>query len=163
MFSPRCLAASRVTIVLLRTDRVDDLRDVAPRQRFELARRHPRRVAHDSALPAAERDVRHGALPCHPGGEGGHFVEGDLRVIADAAFRRAEGDVVLDAVAREDLDLAVVHQHGTRDDDLPLRVREDAPDAGIEIEQTGGAIELLEHRREDGAVFGHTGHCRPGL
>jgi hypothetical protein len=46
---------------------------------------------------------------------------------------------------------------GTRDDDLSFRLGEDAPDAGVEIEDARGAVELLEHRGEDGAVFGHRG------
>ena len=141
--------------VLLRTDRIDDLGDVAPRQRLELAARHPRRVADDAALAAAERDVRDGALPGHPGRERGHFVEGDVGVVADAALCRTERDVVLHAIAGEDLDLAVVHLHRTRDGDLPLRMREDLPDAGLEVEHAGGDVELLEHRVEDAAVFGH--------
>ena len=70
-------------------------------------------------------------------------------------FAGPERDVVLHAIAGEDLDLAVVHLHGTRDDDLPLGMREDLPDAGIEVEDAGGAVELLEHRAEDGAVLGH--------
>ena len=141
--------------VLLRPDRVDDLGDVAPRQRLELALRHPRRVADDAALAAAEGDVRDRALPRHPGRERRDLVERDVGVIADAALGRTERDVVLDAVAGEDLDLAVVHLHRTRDDDLPLGMREDPPDAGLEVEDAGGAVELLEHRPEDGAVFGH--------
>ena len=134
--------------VFLRADRVDDFRDVAARQRFDLALRHLRRIADDAAFAAAERDVRDRALPRHPRGERGHFVERDAGVIADAAFGRAERDVVLDAEAGEHFDLAVVHLHRTGDDDLPLRVGEDLPDAGVEIEQSGGDVEFLEHRAE---------------
>ena len=101
--------------VLLGTDRVDDLGDVAARQRLELAPRHARGIADDAALAAAERDVRDGALPGHPRRERGHLVERHVRVIADAALRRAERDVVLHAVAGEDLDLAVVHLDRARD------------------------------------------------
>jgi hypothetical protein len=85
---------------------------VSARQRFELPRRHPGWIADDATFPAAEGDVGDGALPSHPGGEGGDLVERDVGVIADAALGRAECDVVLDAIAGEDLDLAVVHQHG---------------------------------------------------
>ena len=66
-----------------------------------------------------------------------------------------ERDVVLHAVAGEDLDLAVVHLHRTRDDDLPLGVREDLPDAGIEVEDARRAVELLEHRVENAAATFH--------
>ena len=96
-----------------------------------------------------------GAFPGHPGRERRDFVERHVRVIADAALGRSERDVVLNAIAGEDFDLAVVHLHRTRDDNLPLGVGEDAPDAWLEIEDAGRAVELLQHRSEDRAVFGH--------
>ena len=80
--------------VLLGADGIDDLGDVAPRERLELAARHPRRVADDAAFAAAERDVRDRALPGHPRRERRHLVERHVRVIADAALGRAERDVV---------------------------------------------------------------------
>ena len=141
--------------VLVGTDRVDDLGDVAPRESFELALRHPRRVADDAALAAAERNVRDGALPRHPGSERGHFVETDVGVVPDTALRGTERDVVLHAVPREDFDFAAVHLHRTRHGDLTLRARQDAPDAWLQIEDAGGPIELLEHCAKDGPVSGH--------
>ena len=81
-------------------------------------------------------------------GERRHFIERDAGVVADAALRGSERDVVLHAVAGEDLDLAVVHLHGAGHDDLPLGMREHLPDAGFEIEDAGGALELLEHATE---------------
>ena len=141
--------------VLLGADRVDDLGDVAARQRFELAARHPRRIADDAALAAAERDVRDGALPRHPGGQRRHLVERHAGVIADAALGRAERDVVLHAIAGEDLDLAVVHLHRTGHGDLPLGMRQDLPDARLEVEQAGRSVELLQHRPEDRSVCRH--------
>ena len=131
--------------VLFGTDGVDDFGNVAARERFELAPRHLGRIADDPALAAAERDVRDGALPRHPAGERRHFVERDARVVAEAALRGAERDVVLHPVAGEDLDLAVVHLHRATDGDLSLGVGEDLPDAGVEIENAGGDVELLEH------------------
>src|SRR4029079_13774146 len=106
--------------VLLRADRVDDLGDVAARERLDLALRHPRRIADHAPFAAAEWNVRDGALPRHPRGERRHLVERDAGVIPDAALRRTERDVVLNAVAREDFDLAVVHLYGAGDDDLSL-------------------------------------------
>ena len=106
--------------VLFGADRVDDLRDVPPRQRLELAARHPRRIADDPSLAAAERHVRHRALPGHPRGERGDLVERNVRVIADPALRRTERDVVLHAVSGEHFDLAVVHLDRAGDGDLTL-------------------------------------------
>ena len=141
--------------VLLRPDGVDDFGDVTARQRLQLAPRHARRIADDAALAAAERDVRDGAFPRHPRRQRRHFVERHARVISDAALRRAERDVVLDAVPGEDFDLAVVHLDGARHGDLTLGVREDLPDAGLEIEDAGGAVELLEHRAENRPLCRH--------
>jgi hypothetical protein len=141
--------------VFLRPDGINDLGDVAASERFELAPRHPGRIADDAALAAAEGDVGHRTLPRHPRGECRHLVERHIRVIANAALRWTERDVVLDAIPREYLDLAVVHLHRTGHDDLSFGVSQDAPDAGIEFEDAGGAIELLEHRPEDAAVLGH--------
>src|SRR5439155_27078315 len=123
--------------VLFRADRVDDLGDVAAGQRFDLALGHLRRVADDPAFATTERNVRDGALPRHPGRERGHFIERHAGVIPDAAFRRAERDVVLHAVPGEDFDLLVVHLDGTGDGDLTLGMGEDFPDAGLEIENAG--------------------------
>src|SRR6185436_5470550 len=107
--------------------------------------------AYHAALAAAKGNVRHRALPRHPRGQRGHLVERDAGVIADAALGRSERDVVLDAVAGEDFDLAVVHLDRARDDDLPLRRGEDFPDAGFEVEDPRRSVELLEHRVEDRA------------
>ena len=106
-----------------------------------------RRIADDAALAAAERDVRDGALPRHPRGQRRDLVERDAGVIADAALGRTERDVVLHAVAGEDLDLAVVHLHRARDDDLALGVGEDLPDAGLEVEDARRLVELLRASR----------------
>ena len=114
-----------------------------------------RRIADDAALAAAERDVRDGALPRHPRGERGDLVERDAGMVADAAFRGPERDVVLHAIAGEDLDGAAVHLHRTRHDDLALGVREDFPDAALEVQQAGRFVELLEHRGEERAVISH--------
>ena len=91
-------------------------------------------VADDAALGAAEGDVDDGALPGHPGGEGADFVEGDVGGVADAAFAGAAGDGVLDAVAGEDFDGAVVHADGDVDDDFAGGVAEHLPDAVVEVE-----------------------------
>ena len=141
--------------VLVRPDGVDDLGDVAAGERLDFATRHPRRVADDSAFAAAEGDLRDGALPGHPRRQRRDFIQADIGVIADAAFGRAEADVVLDAVAGEDFDLAAVHLNRARHDDLPLGRRQDLPDARLEVHQTGGAVELLQHRTKNASRARH--------
>ena len=89
--------------VLLRADLVDDLARVAARHPLELGARELLRVDDDAALRAAERDAHERALPRHPHRERLDLVERDVRVVADAALRRAARDVVRDAVALEDV------------------------------------------------------------
>ena len=54
----------------------------------------------------------------------------------------AEDVVVLDPVALEEPDGAVVHPHREVDDDLVLRLAEDRPDVGVELDRVGRAVEL---------------------
>ena len=61
--------------------------------------------------------------------------------VADAAFGGAAGDGVLDAVAGEDFDGAVVHGDGDVDDDFAGGIAEDLPDALIEVEFFCGKVE----------------------
>jgi len=148
--------------VLLGADEVDDLRDVAARQRFDLAAREPRRIADDAALAAAERDVGQRALPGHPGGQRRHLVQRHAGVVADATLGGTERDVVLDAEAGEHLDLAAVHEHRARHGDLPLRVAEDVPDAALEAEHGRRAVEVLEGSAENPTFDAGNGHgCTP--
>ncbi len=134
--------------VLLRSDGVDDLGDVAARQCLELAARHDARIADDAAFAAAERNVGHGAFPRHPRRERRDLVERHAGVIADTAFCRTKRDVVLHAVASEDDDLAVVHLDRTRHRDLALGARQDPPDTAFEAEDSGRLLELSQHRPE---------------
>src|SRR5215472_4569047 len=143
--------------VLFRADGIDDLGDVAARQRLELTARHDVGIADDPAFASAEWDVGDGALPGHPGGECRHLVERDAGMIANASLGRTEGDVVLHAVAGEDDDLAVVHLDRTRHGDLPLGAGEDSPDASFEADEPRGLLELLQHRIEESAVRCHGG------
>ena len=67
----------------------------------------------------------------------------DVLVVADAALGRAAAEVVLDAVAGEDLDRAVVHLHREVDGQLAARLAQDAAQAGVEVQALGGQVELL--------------------
>ena len=63
-------------------------------------------------------------------------------VVADAALGGPAAEVVLDAVAGEDLDAAVVHVDREVDGQLAARLAQDAAEAGVEIEAVGGQVEL---------------------
>ena len=51
-------------------------------------------------------------------------------------------EVVLDAVAGEDLDRAVVHLDREVDGELATRLAQDLAQAGVEVEPFGGQVEL---------------------
>ena len=63
-------------------------------------------------------------------------------MVADAALGRSAADVVLDAMAGEDLDVAVVEGDREVDGELSLRNAQDAAHAVIEVELLGGVVEL---------------------
>src|SRR6185369_11207270 len=96
-----------------------------------------------AALAAAVGDADDRALPGHPHREGLDLVEGDVLVVADPALGRPATQVVLDAIAGEDLDRPVVHLHGEVDRQLAARLAEDAAQAGVKVESFGGQVELL--------------------
>ena len=79
---------------------------------FELAGVHRSGVAGDATFCAAEREIHERALPTHPHGECGDFAEFDVWRVADTAFAGAEGEVVLDAMSGEGVNLAIVHPDG---------------------------------------------------
>src|SRR4029453_6217007 len=97
--------------VLLGPDEDLDLGEEAPAEALEFLLRQLLRVDDDAALAATVRDPDDRALPGHPHREGLDLVERDVLVVADAALGRAAAEVVLDAVAGEDLDRPVVHLH----------------------------------------------------
>ena len=85
-----------------------------------------------------------------------------VRVVAEAALGRAAGDVVLDAVAREDADRAVVELDREVDRELALRDAQDLAQLLVEVEVIGGGVELGE-RRGQGVLPGGDGGGGPGL
>ena len=119
-----------------------DLGDIAARHAFQLGLRHFARVADHAALAAAEGDVHHRRLPRHPGGQRLHFIQAHIGVVADAALGRAAGDVVLHAVAFEDLERAVVHLGGDGDDHLALRAPQHLAESRFELQVVGRLVEL---------------------
>ncbi len=82
------------------------------------------------------------ALPGHPHREGLDLVERDVLVVAEAALGRAAAEVVLDAIAGEDLDRPVVHVDREVDGQLAARLAQDAAHALVHPQAIGGQIEL---------------------
>ena len=117
-------------------------------QGFELLRAHRARIAGHAAFGAAERDVDQGRLPGHPHRQRPDVIEVGRRVESQAALGRTARDVVLDAVALEDLDRAVIALDGEVDRELALGYSEDGAQAGLERDVVGCGIELRERRRQ---------------
>ena len=128
------------------TDVPPHLLHPAAAQAFLLGDGEGGRVDEHAALAAAQRDIGHGALPGHPGGQGAHGVERLGGVEANAALVGAAGIVVLDAVAVEDAQRAVVHAHRDAELELARGPAQDLRHLGVQVEQLGDVVELaLRH------------------
>ena len=153
--------------VLLRADLVDDLRGVPARHALELAARHLLRVAAHAALRPTERKPHQRALPRHPHRERLDLVERDVRVVADAALRRAPRDVVRDPEALERANGAVVEGGRDRDLDGLLALLQHVDEPLVDPECVGDLVELLLSEPErvlaQVRLGGHGGHRGPSL
>ena len=107
--------------VALRADDDADLAGVAARHALQLLLRQLLRVAADAALGAAVGQVHRRALDRHPGRQRHHLLERHVGVVAHAPLAGAARQVVLDAVALEVGDAAVVHLDRHVDDERALR------------------------------------------
>ncbi len=129
--------------VPLRPDLHDDLGRIAARHALELALGHALGIADDATLGAPEGNAHQGALPGHPHRERLHLVERDVRVVADATFRRAAGDVVRDAMALEGGNRAVVHAGRDGHGHGFLDLREHADEIRIDVKRLPDELQLL--------------------
>ena len=128
----------------LRADDGHDHGRKAARHTTNLIFGHLHRVAPHPTFGPAVGDIHHSTLPGHQGRQRSDLAEVHVRVITDAALARSSGTGVLDAVARENLDQAVVHhdRHGHRQ--FPLRVTQDGVNAGIQAQSLGDFVELSQ-------------------
>ena len=128
--------------VLLGPDEDLDLGEEPAGQALQLLLAELLGIDDDAALAAAVRDADDRALPGHPHREGLDLVERDVLVVADAALGRAAAQVVLDAIAGEDLDRPVVHVDREVDGELAPWLAQDEAHARVEIEAIGRQVEL---------------------
>src|SRR5207245_2673690 len=83
------------------------------------------------------------------------------RVETDPALAGPSRGRVLHPIAREDLELARIHDHRERDDERPLRGAEIALKAGVQAKRFRGLGERGERRAEELVPWaGHTGHLQ---
>ena len=138
--------------VLLRADHGQQLDREAPRQPLELVLGHLARVAAHAAFRAAVRQPEQRALPCHPHREGGALAERDMRVVADAALRRADHARVEHAVAREDRPGPVVHPHRDTDHDGALGKAQPLGRGGVDVGMSERLLILRDRGAEEGRI-----------
>jgi hypothetical protein len=130
------------------TDDPLELRGKSPGQRLELRAAELMWVDGHAALGPAEGHVDEGALPGHPHRQRADVVEIGLGVEAEAALGRTSGHVVLNAVAGEHLDRAVVALDGKANRQLTLGHPKHGPDPGVECEVIRGGVELGQGGRK---------------
>ena len=134
--------------VRVRADDPLELRREPAGQRLELLRAHRARIAGDASFGAAERDVDQGRLPGHPHRQRTDIVKVGPRVEPKATLRRPSRDVVLDAVALEDLDRAVIPLDREVDRELALGHAQHGTEARLERDVVGRCVELSEGRSQ---------------
>ena len=110
------------------------------------------RVAGYAAFRAAERHIDQRALPGHPHGQRADVIDIRRRMESEAALGRAARDVVLHAIAREDLEsIRRRSLHREMDRVLPLRDAQHGTQAGLEGDVIGGGVELRQRGGEAAA------------
>ena len=107
------------------------------------------------------RDLHEGALPGHHRAERLEIVERNALVVANPPLERAEDIGMLNAVPFEEPDFAVVHTDGEMHDDLVLGLAQNQPDVLGEIDDPGGAVEVVLHHFEE-LVLGRARLTRRG-
>src|SRR5258708_6111677 len=139
--------------VAVRSDQNRQLAGKAPSHPLQLAAGHLLRIADHAALRATVGDVHYRAFPGHPGRQRLHLIQADVGVVADSTLRRSEGKAVLDPISLEDANRAIVHSGGNADDQTALRLDENLPNAGVELEVFRRSGELLVGDMERIEVF----------
>src|SRR5207244_6372537 len=110
--------------------------------RLELSGRQGARIAADAALRAAVGQAQQRALPGHPHRQRGALAERDVRVVADAALRRAEHARVLHAVSGKDRSAAVVELDRDADDQRALGNAQAVDDRVADLSEWSGLLKL---------------------
>ena len=140
-------------------DERDHLLHVAARKVLELAERQRARIDRDAALAAAIGQIRERAFPAHPDRQRGDLADVDVERKPRAALGRAQGQMVLHAIALKHRGAAVVHMDRAGDRDGALRHQQPVALVHRDVEVVGDDVELLARHFEHGA--GEQGHGGP--
>ena len=126
----------------------------APGHRLEFPGGEGRRVEGHASLGPAKGQVEQGALPGHQRSQCPHFVEVGVGVIAQATLERTPGPVVLDPIATEREDGAVIGVDGHLHIDLSVRLGQQDPYVVFDVEQCCGPFDIGADRFVEGGRHG---------
>ena len=132
----------------MRTDERNHFLHVTPRDGFELVPRKLGGIARNAAFGAAVGQIGERAFPAHPHGERRGFSHGKTGRETGAALGRAKRQVVLNAIALESLNAAVVHVNRERDRDGALRIHQPIAVVAIDFQVIGDDLELVASHLE---------------
>ena len=136
----------------LRADERNHLLRVTAGEPLQFGLRQLAGVAGDAAFGAAVGQAGQAAFPAHPHRQRRHFAQRHVRVKAQAALGRAEGEVMLHAVAGEDLRRAVVAMNRQRDRQGALGVFDPVALGCGHLQMVGHQVELLAGHPESGMI-----------
>ena len=106
--------------IFFRPDEVEQLRGIAASHSFELTHRHLLRITNDSSLCSTKRNIDHSTFPGHPRCQRSNLVDIHIWRVANSSLCRATREVVLHAIAFEDLNPARIHSRGNIDFEFPV-------------------------------------------
>src|SRR5262252_4650112 len=128
--------------VAIRTHEDGDLGREPPRHVLEFAESQLSRIDDDAAFGTTVGDVDDRTFPGHPHRQRFDLVQRHVRVEPDAPLGRTSGDVVLDAVAGENLDPPVVHLNREVAGELALDLAQDLAELRLQPADLRRRIEL---------------------
>ncbi len=143
----------------VRPDKGNHLLHVAPRQPLQFALGNRGEIDPHPALGAAIGQTDQRAFPAHPDRQCSDLADIDRRREPGAALGRAEGEVMLHAIALEYRDRAVVAMDRTRDGDRPFRQQNAVALVHRNRQMIGNDAELV-HRHVENRT-GIDGHRAP--
>ena len=130
--------------IFLRPDDNADFAGVAASQAFQFTFRQREGVDADAAFGSAVRNIDRGALNGHPGRKCHDFVKIDIRMVANTTFTRSTRKIVLNAIALEVANGAVVHLHRDVDDQRTLRMAQGFHPVGKIAEIRRDTVDLAQ-------------------
>ena len=131
--------------VLLRSDQWSDGSCISSCDRADFVFGKLGRIAYNTALTAAVRDIYNGTFESHPGGKRTDFVRAYVWMETDSAFCRSAGSGMLDSVALEYVGRSVVHPNRNGDFEFSFRILNGFDIAVAVAKNISGLLYYLEY------------------